>query len=260
MNPSTGLLYQGPKPPGSVLKLGEQRLAAPAAGDTEPCPWENVHSGNHELIAIPGPPEVLYNKLGVTSAETAHDLEDRGMVRANRYMHEQVTATTPIRVTWLVRFHRLAFGDLYTWAGRYRTVRIAKEGKFPFNGWCLPQHIGTEMERFERDFLVTLTPTTPADVQTLPLRIATLMSEFLLIHPFREGNGRIALMMGDWLALQAGLPPIAYGINDDSDRKDAYFQALHHGYNQIYAPVAQFVADGIERSLKILGRRTPPPP
>jgi len=37
--------------------------------------------------------------------------------------------------------HRHLFGDVYTWAGRYRTVRTAKGG----NVFCYPEHIDAQM-------------------------------------------------------------------------------------------------------------------
>lgn len=259
-NPSTGLLYEGPKPSAALLRRAEKRAQHPSPDETEPCPWEEITCGNHELIVIPGPPEVLYNKLGLTDAEEVHEREGLGVVRAHRFMQENVTATTPITVPWLRRLHQEAFKGLYTWAGRYRTVRMSKGGKYPFDGWCLPQHIEVQMQEFERQYLRALTPVSPRDQDNVPRRVAILISEFLLIHPFREGNGRIAQMMGDWVALQAGLPPIAYGIDEDSEKKDAYILALHHGYAQNYGPMEEFVKRGIQRALRILRNGPPPQP
>jgi cell filamentation protein len=192
--------------------------------------------------------------LGLTSAEAVHPLEDLGTMRALQYLQDHVTQTTPMTVAWLRRLHRLAFGDLYTWAGEYRTVQIAKEGKRAFSAWCPWQNIPAAMDDLERNFLRALTPVSPKQVDDVPRRVAILISEFLLIHPFREGNGRIAQMMGNWVALQAGLPTIAYGIDEDSEAKDAYIVALQQGYNQNYAPLERFVQEGIERSLKALRR------
>jgi len=110
------------------------------------------------------------------------------------------------------------------------------------------------MEALEAQYLRPLTPLSPKDADDVPRRVAILISEFLLIHPFREGNGRVAQLMGNWVALQAGLPTINYGIDDDSDAKDAYIVALQRGYQQDYAPLEQFVRDGLERSQKALRR------
>ncbi|HEY9724047.1 MAG TPA: Fic family protein, partial [Oscillatoriaceae cyanobacterium] len=126
--------------------------------------------------------------------------------------------------------------------------------------WCRPQHIASTMETLEQQFLRRLTPVTAKQKDEVAERVATLISEFLAIHPFREGNGRVAQMMGDWVALQAGLPPINYGIDEDSEKKDAYILALHQGYDQDYAPLAQFVQGGIERSQRTMRLLKQEPP
>ncbi|WP_395615266.1 Fic family protein [Sphingorhabdus sp.] len=38
--------------------------------------------------------------------------------------------------------HRHLFQDVYIWAGKYRTVRTAKDG----NSFCYPDHIATQMD------------------------------------------------------------------------------------------------------------------
>jgi cell filamentation protein len=116
----------------------------------------------------------------------------------------------------------------------------------------MPQYIASEMERFERECLKQLTPVSTGDQADVPRRVAILISEFLLIHPYREGNGRIAQLIGNWVALQAGLPTITYGIDDDTAKKDAYIYALHKGYDQDYALLEQFVQEGLDRSVRAL--------
>jgi len=39
--------------------------------------------------------------------------------------------------------HKHLFGDVYTWAGRYRTVRAAKGG----NVFCYPENVDQEMKK-----------------------------------------------------------------------------------------------------------------
>jgi cell filamentation protein len=36
--------------------------------------------------------------------------------------------------------------------------------------------------------------------------------ELVLIHPFREGNGRVARILSTLMALQAGLPLLDFGL------------------------------------------------
>lgn len=72
--------------------------------------------------------------------------------------------------------------------------------------------------------------------------------ELVLIHPFRDGNGRIARALSILMALQAGLPlldfsPIA------GKRRTEYFAAIQAGMDRNYGPMARIFEELIERSL-----------
>ena len=72
--------------------------------------------------------------------------------------------------------------------------------------------------------------------------------ELVLIHPFREGNGRAARILSILMALQAGLPPLNFSAIAEEKKPD-YFAAVQAGLDKNYAPMAQLFAEIIERSL-----------
>ena len=81
--------------------------------------------------------------------------------------------------------HRHLFQDLYRWAGKYRTVRIARGT----SAFCYPEHITREMrllfKRLARDrYLKGRTP------KQFVTGAASFLAQLNAIHPFREGNGR----------------------------------------------------------------------
>ena len=62
------------------------------------------------------------------------------------------------------------------------------------------------MDEFEKGILARYTPcnsTTRADTVRA---LAETHVELVLIHPFREGSGRLARILSILMALQAGLP------------------------------------------------------
>jgi cell filamentation protein len=97
--------------------------------------------------------------------------------------------------------HHQLFHDVYDWAGKYRTVRIAK-GETMF---CYPENIPAQMDalfggveggaRF-RDL-------TPEEFVT---RLAGFLAELNAIHPFREGNGRTQLSFAGLIGAASGQP------------------------------------------------------
>jgi cell filamentation protein len=94
----------------------------------------------------------------------------------------------PLGVAHYKALHRHLFQDVYRWAGRFRTVRIAKGG----SAFCYPENIGREMRRLfgglrDGAGLIDLSPT------EFSRQAAHFLAELNAIHPFREGNGRTQL-------------------------------------------------------------------
>ncbi len=97
--------------------------------------------------------------------------------------------------------HRHLFQDVYSWAGRYRTVRTAKDG----NAFCYPEHIDASMKKlFDR--LKAPPFTGGADVYAFIEGAADFLADLNAIHPFRDGNGRCQLSFLHLVALRAGHP------------------------------------------------------
>ena len=72
--------------------------------------------------------------------------------------------------------------------------------------------------------------------------------ELVLIHPFRDGNGRIARALSTLMALQAGLPLLDLSPITGKRRTD-YFAAIQAGMDRNYSPIAGIFEQLIERSL-----------
>jgi cell filamentation protein len=106
----------------------------------------------------------------------------------------------------LCAWHRRWLGNVYPWAGRYRTLNLSKDD-FPF---AASAQIPRLMGLLERDVLANNTPCQGMPEDRLAEAIATVHVELILIHPFREGNGRIARVLASLMALQAGWPNLDF--------------------------------------------------
>lgn len=73
--------------------------------------------------------------------------------------------------------------------------------------------------------------------------IAVTHVELIVIHPFREGNGRLSRLLADVMAVQAGHEPLDYSSWEQ--RKTAYIGAIHAGFSGDYSPMCQFVAEAM---------------
>lgn len=140
---------------------------------------------------------VLVNLLGLTDAEALQIVEtDLAFVRAEQL--ERHPLSGEYDVAHLQAFHRHLFGDVYPWAGDFRTVNIARSASF--GDW---RHIRTYLDRVLADltaehYLVGL------DRADFVRRLAHYFGEVNAAHPFREGNGRTQRGFFRQLARDAG--------------------------------------------------------
>lgn len=72
----------------------------------------------------------------------------------------------------------------------------------------------------------------------------------MLIHPFREGNGRVGRFLTILIALQAGLPPLDFGGIKGRKRLE-YFAAVRAGLDRDYGPMERMFSGVVRRTLRI---------
>jgi cell filamentation protein len=187
---------------------------------------------------------VLRNRMGITRIVDAARVESELLAVAYVDSLSWVDTTTRFSARLVTEMHRLWLGDLYPVAGTYRTVDLAKNG-FTF---CHALYVPEQMVRFEREQLEGCTPCT-GDLSDVAEKVARVHAELVLIHPFREGNGRLARWIADLMTMQAGLPPPQYDLKL-KESKLTYYAALRKGfYGELKDLQALFVA-WIESALK----------
>ncbi|MDH1428431.1 Fic family protein [Comamonas aquatica] len=182
---------------------------------------------------------VLANKLGIQSVEDMDDLE---LELLQRLYEEVLVKHLPNRVLTaedLKTWHRRWLGNVFEWAGQERSVNMGKDG-FMF---AASAQIPRLLADFERSCLARWTPCHDMDTDALVDAIAITHVEFILIHPFREGNGRLSRLLADVMAVQSGRLPLDYSTwNTD---RPAYYQAIHQGLQMEYAPMKWLVAQAL---------------
>lgn len=144
----------------------------------------------------------------------------------------------------ICRMHRRWLGGVYAWAGSYRQVNVSKDG-FPF---AAANRVPALMEDYSRNVLARRTPCRAVERAEIASALAETHVELVLIHPFREGNGRIARVLATLMALQAGLPPLDF-TSIAGRARNAYFAAVQAGMDRNYQPMEKLFAEIIGRSL-----------
>jgi cell filamentation protein len=183
--------------------------------------------------------QVLRNVVGITSAADMDELE----LELLGDLHEEVLLQNlpdrHLTVADLKHWHRMWLGNVYAWAGQERSVNLGKGGFQFATAGLLPGLL----RNFERDCLTRWTPCGSLAPDKLVNAIAVTHVELILIHPFREGNGRLSRLLADVMAVQAGHEPLDY--TNWEQHKPAYIGAIHAGFSGDYGPMEQFVAQAM---------------
>ncbi|MBN2427938.1 MAG: Fic family protein [Deltaproteobacteria bacterium] len=189
---------------------------------------------------------VLKNLLGIKRKREMNRAEESRFVRlmdeaVERFESDHRFTAEDIR--WL---HRFWLADIYVWAGAYRLVNVGKGG-FMF---AAAAQVPSLMQQFEKEQLSRYTPCNFENREELVLALAEVHVELVLIHPFREGNGRIARLLSVLMGLQAGLPPLEFSSLRGKNR-ERYFKAVRAGMDRDYLPMMTIFSEVIERTLAV---------
>jgi cell filamentation protein len=139
---------------------------------------------------------VLKNKLNITNADVFEQAE------------RDITSLTIERVTYQAppyhlhsfkQIHYALFSEIYDWAGEIRAVDIAKSGTRFCNCNRIEPEATKLFRNLEKDhWLKNLSSANLAN------KLAEHYCEFNMLHPFREGNGRVQRIFFEHLALSSG--------------------------------------------------------
>ncbi len=186
---------------------------------------------------------VLKNLLGIKSKREMDHLEWQLQIQALSMLAGQYDKRHGFTAEDICNIHTVWLGDVYEWAGKYRRVNVSK-GDFTFAGAA--QIPGLMMD-FEQEVLKKFTPCNFKTLEEVSMAIAIVHVELVLIHPFREGNGRSARLLADMMAMQADYPPLDYSVLEKKDKKK-YIVAIHAGLDRKYEPMAWLFSALIEKA------------
>ena len=179
---------------------------------------------------------VLKNKLSIITVDDINEAETELLIK----LYELViieTEYSELTVANITTWHQKWLGNVYEWAGEYRSVNMSKGG-FRF---AAAQQIPRLLEKFQSEFLSLFEDLSTLDKEEVITFIAQSHVEFILIHPYREGNGRLSRLLMDVFAVQAGFDVLDYEIWDEN--KEFYFKSIQAGASGDYQYIERLVRD-----------------
>ena len=141
--------------------------------------------------------DVLINKLNIHDTDKLLEVERKlTMLRLMDLLEKPISGKFDLE--HLRNIHKYIFQDIYPWAGKVRSVDIAKSNMF-----CKVQFIETQADeifgKLKNDCYLEGLPK-----EKFAKKAAYYFSEINALHPFREGNGRTQREFIRQLAYQSG--------------------------------------------------------
>ena len=181
--------------------------------------------------------DVLINKLNIQDEETFLKAERLySGLRQSELLNKPINGDLDFKHLKAIHFY--LFQDLFYWAGKTRTVAIAKGNLF-----CLPPYI----ESYAKDIFSNLKRDNyyqGLSKEEFVDHITNLLADINALHPFREGNGRtqrefiryIGIKNGygfDWSKVSAEENIIASyeSVNGDNEKLRAIISKIIYALN-----------------------------
>lgn len=188
--------------------------------------------------------KVLLNKLHIISEEDIQEAETTLLLQLYQHVFtEDMNAKKQLGFRDILEWHRLWLGNIYDWAGRIRTVNMAK-GDFQF---AVVLYLDSIVRNFEHEYLQLFPRLDQLSWEELLTYLADSHVEFIYMHPFREGNGRLSRLLLDVMAVKAGYQTLDYQIWEQ--HRDYYFKAIQAAIQGDNQHMVRLIRDAFKEQL-----------
>jgi len=112
--------------------------------------------------------------------------------------------------------------------------------------WPAPDFLAKNMQAFEEGVLRKYPAGSLQDDNAFCAAVGEIQGEFLVIHPFREGNARAIKLATDVLAAQTGRPLLAYDQSEEAQQQ--YIGAATAAFKRQYGPMIEIIREALARA------------
>lgn len=204
-------------------------------------PWIEWKSNDiQKIIASNG---VSINYLKSTNHNHIQKQEDLKLLEMYSYLVENFDTSKSFGFNTVKKWHKEIFRSIYPFAGDLRSVEMAKGTDEEAWTWQLSFLNGIPDLN---TIIKQVSSSDYEDINSLTKDLSQVICDFLFIHPFREGNGRLSRLLCDIILAKNGLPMI--GLNLKSG--DNYIERVHDGYQCNYKPMQELLKIKIKEEIK----------
>jgi len=222
----------------------------------------NYHSNNLEGNSLTFGETRALILFGITAQgkPLKDHFEITGHDQAIKWIMDVVKGDYPLTESFIRELHTLLLKE------PYEVDAITPDGK-PTKRWIqvgqyksVPNHVLTKTGEIFRFATPEETPSKMHDLiywyraesEKTDINPILLAAEFhyrfIRIHPFDDGNGRLARILMNFILIQFGYPPLIIKTED----KQNYFSVLRQADSGVIEPFFEYIASNLNRSLEIM--------
>jgi Fic family protein len=193
----------------------------------------NAIEGN--TLTLPETKLVLEEGITIGGKSLREHLEATNNAKAFDLIEDIAKKKKAIDHVVIQRIHEVVTAGILEDAGKYRTknVRITGATKTPPD-W-------SKVTKLMDELIEKITKNKKHPVETAAL----LHHRFVEIHPFIDGNGRVARLLTNLYLIASGYPPIVLKIEE----RGKYYRFLRAADAGNLSPFANFIAKAVDESL-----------
>ncbi len=169
------------------------------------------------------------NLLGLSDSTEINFMESQGLMFAE-IETIALESDAEITVSLILNLHKKAFGKLYEWAGKWRKETVNVGNFIP----PMPQEVPNLFYQFVEE--VNFKQKNIQEKIDLLDLLAYTHHRFVYIHPFTNGNGRMARLVMNLIVMLKGYKPIQLYFREGKDR-EIYIKAIKDADSGNYEPL-----------------------
>lgn len=165
--------------------------------------------------------DVLKNKLNITDKKKLEEKEKEMVLQKLAYL-ELDPIDGKFDEDHLKKIHTILFGNIYPFAGKYRTCTMAKVTEF-YNPDMIEEELNKTL-KFLNESVDNI-----FDKKKYAYVLAKVYYDLMVIHPFREGNGRsVREFLREFVNYYSYKLP--FDLDYSQMDKDAFLMAVQQRY------------------------------
>lgn len=175
------------------------------------------------------------NLLGLTDKNQINEFEATGIANAELFVFE-LEDDVEISTTLILEIHKIAFSELYDWAGKWRKTEVSVGQLLPPKPTLVLQAMYQFLDNLNFKISISKTPAEHIDC------LVYAHYEFIKIHPFNNGNGRTGRILMNLVALKFGYQPLELYYREGESRK-FYIDAMKAADNGNFKILTELISE-----------------